>query len=123
MQLAQIDHHLIGSTELGAGPHAAVSRLLPFRGGNCIRGATKTRRPKPETRKKAEIRRPKPAAPLQPPERDDPGRGFRPASGPESTSFREWPVSSSDFGSRPSFGFRYSGFGSPQPRPRPFRMS
>src|ERR1035438_2812446 len=90
MQSLLKGRQLQDSTGQGTGPHAAVCRLLPFRDANCIRGATKTRRPKAETRKKAEIRRPKPAAPLQPPERDDPGRGFRPASGPESTSCREW---------------------------------
>ncbi len=66
-----------------------------------------------EIRKKAERRSPKPAAHLQPPERDDPGCSSRLASGPESESLREQTVPSSDFGSRPSFGLRYSGFGFP----------
>ena len=70
------------------------------------------RNPKPETRRKSEARNPKPLPAPAPGQPTDPKRGSLPASTSKLAACHTGDRPPSDFGFRPSFGFRVSGFGS-----------
>jgi len=71
----------------------------------------KTRNPKPEIRKKFEIRNPKQKPARAAPQYSQKKFALTGSQSPFRTKSIGGKVFSSDFGFRPSFGFRISGFG------------
>ena len=102
-----------GDSKKTGGPGSGRGRTVPSSQDGIM---SEIRRPKPETRKKAEIRSPKRQLPLAT------GVEWPWAAWPASVCWRQWQIPGlaaavSDFGFRPSFGLRSSDFGFPREAP------